>query len=483
MALPLAPRENMALTLADSFLNDLDELDEAAEEEEEEEEEESRPAKVARREEESKMASVARLRRSARYKEHMIAVEEGSGDAYEIVVASNDILAKIETETTLVFEFVRSLYSKRFPELETLLPSKIEYAQVVERIGNHVEDVAKVDLSGILAPSVAMVVTVTGSTTSGSSLQDQELRDCLEGCEEIAGLERDKATVLAFVESKMADLAPNVTALLNSSGLAAMLVGMAGGLQELARVPACNLTVMGQRGRQDLAGFGSIASRPHTGVLFFCDLVQTAPAFLQRRALKMVAAKTALAARVDAFDRTEAGNKGKALREEIRAKLDKLQQPERAPRVKALPAPDIMSGKKKRGGRRVRNAKDRIRMTEMRSLANKRAFGVDASDEYGDDAMGNDFGLLSADTEGGSLRAPKITQKKQTMITKRKMVALSSGATNGLSSSLVFTPVQGIELANPNAAAAVQQANDRWFSDNSGFQSALPAAPPNLGPS
>ena len=29
------------------------------------------------------------------------------------------------------------------------------------------------------------------------------------------------------------------------------------------------------------------------------------------------------------------------------------------------------------------------------------------------------------------------------------MIQMSSGATNGLSSSLVFTPVQGIEFANP----------------------------------
>jgi U4/U6 small nuclear ribonucleoprotein PRP31 len=53
---------------------------------------------------------------------------------------------------------------------------------------------------------------------------------------------------------------------------------------------------------------------------------------------------------------------------------------------------------------------------------------------------------------------------------------MSSGQTNGLSSSLVFTPVQGLELVNPNAAAdRVKEANNKWFNANSGFISAAPS--------
>ena len=52
----------------------------------------------------------------------------------------------------------------------------------------------------------------------------------------------------------------------------------------------------------------------------------------------------------------------------------------------------------------------------------------------------------------------------------------SGGHTNGLSSSLVFTPVQGLELVNPNAAAErVKAANNKWFNANSGFMSAAPS--------
>ena len=79
---------------------------------------------------------------------------------------------------------------------------------------------------------------------------------------------------------------------------------------------------------------------------------------------------------------------------------------------------------------------------------NKRAFAHTLGGEYGDDSMGLDFGLLGK--EGGNLRATQKKEKQAKVSQKRrKMIQMSSGATNGLSSSLVFTPVQGIELANP----------------------------------
>ena len=129
--------------------------------------------------------------------------------------------------------------------------------------------------------------------------------------------------------------------------------------------------------------------------------------------------------------------------------------------------------------------------------------------EYGDSAMGVDTGMLGS-KESGRLRAPARKDQKVGLSKRQKtsMAGASSGATNGLSSSLVFTPVQvrpwpacpwpgnasmplfwltsrhtnplftsvqGLELVNPNAAAdRVKLANQKWFNANSGFLSAAP---------
>lgn len=499
--LELAPRGNMALTLADSFLNDLDELEEehdpaptqAADHEGElaadlEEDEGSDGDIVGDALRDDGVEARIKLSASDRYRRHMAAIDVrgrlqatfDDEEEYSLIVESNEILVKMDAELHEVHAYVNDVYGRKFPELETLVPSQLEYLRVVAAMANEM-DMTQVDLSSILPPTVVMVVSVTGSTTSGRSLVEAELDECLRGCASCLALEGDKGTILQYLQSRMSMLAPNLTHLVGPS-LAALLVGMAGGLAQLARVPACNMTVMGQEKRY-LGGFGMAAGMPHTGVLYFCDLVQQAPPALRRRALKLVANKAALCARFDAFgDRSKATDTSSAakFREDIESKLEKACEPPKAQQVKALPPPDIMTGKKKRGGRRVRKAKEKTRPTEMRAQMNKRAFAHALGGEYGDDSMGLDFGLLGK--EGGHLRATQKKEKQAKVSQKRrKMIQMSSGATNGLSSSLVFTPVQGIELANPEMMGArVDAANAKWFSEASGFQSALPQSKPGL---
>ena len=51
----------------------------------------------------------------------------------------------------------------------------------------------------------------------------------------------------------------------------------------------------------------------------------------------------------------------------------------------------------------------------------------------------------------------------------------NANRSNGMASSMVFTPVQGMELVNPDAMKdRVKEANRKWFSTNAGFQSAVP---------
>jgi len=482
----------MAITLADSFLNDLDELeneDDDVEAEDrldgdEKEEKLDDAEDVPSSETTHDLRSVAKLRTSERYRAHLEAIESAEESAAAIV-ESNDILVKIEEEISNVHAFLRNVYSSKFPELETLVPQKMDYARVVRELRNET-DMTAVDLNHVLPPTQVMVVSVTGSTTSGEKLEERALAAALEACEEMLALEKDKFRILEYLESRMSSLAPNVSKLVGAS-LAAMLVGVAGGLEKLAVIPACNLITLGQDKRRDLGGFGRVAQMPHTGILYFADLVQAAPAPLRRKVLKILSAKVSLAARVDAYGNSKKEDDvASGFVDDVKSKIEKLCEPPRAQKVKALPAPDVATGKRKRGGKRVRSAKEKVRVTEMRSLANKRAFANDFGNEYGDDAMGLDFGLLGANREGsGSLRAPAVDQKagkssksQHQKAASRKPIQLSSGATNGLSSSLVFTPVQGIELANPTQQAQnVQAANEKWFSHTSGFQSALNARP------
>ncbi|KAJ1432983.1 hypothetical protein B484DRAFT_447461 [Ochromonadaceae sp. CCMP2298] len=387
---------------------------------------------------------------------------------YQLILESNRILQDIDKEVLLTKQFVAELYKKKFPELESLIPNKIDYIKAVKQIGNEM-DLTLVDLSGILTNTVVMVVSVSASTTPGAPLSSAELAECFRGCDEILQLDEDKLLLLLFVESRMSKIAPNLCALVGAH-VSAQLVGLAGGLIALSKIPSCNVQVMGQE-RKNLAGLSMMSAIPHTGVIQYCQLVQACPPGLRKKALKVVAAKVALAARIDCYQSSYESTTGERMKAEIEEKMEKEQGPQLARTKKSLPIPEEKKGSK-RGGKRVRKMKERFKVTDLQKLQNKMSFTLDGG-EYGDSAMGVDQGMVGS-KDSGRVRGVQAQESKG-LKKQKKAVSIAAGQSNGFSSSLAFTPVQGIQLVNPNAAAErVREANNKWFSARSGFLSAAP---------
>lgn len=388
---------------------------------------------------------------------------------YQLIMESNDFLLNLDEEIGSTQTYISSLYKKKFPELEALVPNKLDYIKAVQKIGNEM-DLTLVDLSSIVSAKVVMLVSVAASTTEGMPLSDGDLSECMHACEEARKLYDDKSTVLSFVESRMSRIAPNLSALAGTN-VAAQLVGLAGGLTALSKIPSCNIQVIGQE-KKNLAGLSMASTMPHAGVLATSDIVADSDPEFKRRALKVLAGKVSLAARIDCYQTDFSNEPGLRMRREVLEHFEKLAEPQQARTKKALPIPEEKRTTK-RGGRRARAMKERFGATDLQKAQNKMSF-TDTGGEYGDSAMGFDVAVGSK--EGGKLRGPAIKESKFTANKQQKRaVSASSGQTGGLSSSLVFTPVQGLELVNPNAAAErVRQANNKWFNPQSGFLSAAP---------
>ncbi|CAI5747385.1 unnamed protein product [Peronospora destructor] len=519
-------------TLADSFLEDLDELSEGSDEEEtpalsssvpNAEEDEGNDADehmsedfatlraVKRKRQDTEqtvakeqieelaeslrssvkqcgVAAVASLKRSPKYLAHVQEIqqyvddaatsakpqqlEEGSAE-YDLVVTSNDLMIQIDDEIEAVHRFIAEIYAAKFPELDSLVPNALDYARVIKAIDNEM-DLTLVDELPKLLPSSAVIgISVTGSGTSGKPLDPQDLKTCMEACDEALSLEKDKNMILRFVESRMKYLAPNVSQLVGTR-IAALLIGLAGGVAELARIPACNLQVLGQE-KKVLSGFSSAAALKHTGVLFFSDLVQSVPPYLRMKACRAVAGKLALMARVDSQPhKTDMeGLVGARFRTEMVEKMEKWQEPQKAKAKKALPIPDEKP-RRKRGGKRYRKIKERLQMTDVRREMNRQSFAM-ADEEYGDNAMGKTSGRLGQEGSG-NLRIMRKEQKQSSKKLRAANFAASSASKPplcGLASSLAFTPVQGIELMNPEAAKARVAEANKYFSAASGFVSVV----------
>jgi U4/U6 small nuclear ribonucleoprotein PRP31 len=218
---------------------------------------------------------------------------------YQLVLASNDILQEIDEEIASTTKFVSDLYRLKFPELETLIPNRLDFIKVIERIGNEM-DLTTISLNDLLSSQLVMIVSVSSSTTSGKPLSEKQLSEVLVGCREIIKLYKEKQFLLSFIESKMNKIAPNLCNLIGSQ-LTAQLIGLAGGLINLSKIPSCNLQVIGQTKPTNLMGLSLASHQPHTGILFQSDLIVPLPAAFRKKALKMLSGKVALAARIDAY--------------------------------------------------------------------------------------------------------------------------------------------------------------------------------------
>ncbi|KAL8587798.1 U4/U6 small nuclear ribonucleoprotein Prp31 [Nucella lapillus] len=398
---------------------------------------------------------------------------------YKLIVNSNNMTVEIDNEISVIHQFVKDNYNKRFPELESLVPTPMEYICTVKELGNNILENSKNNegLQNLLTPATIMVVSVTASTTQGTELSAEDLQTTYEACDTAIKLTESKKNIFEYVESRMSFIAPNLSIIVGAS-IAAKLMGVAGGLTNLSKMPACNILLLGAQ-KRTLSGFSSTAILPHTGFIYNSETVQKLPPDLRRKASRQISAKTAMAARVDSFHESVNGKVGTDLRADIEGKFDKWQEPPPVKTVKPLPAP-IDQARKKRGGRRARKMKERLGLTELRKQANRMNFGEIEEDAYQED-LGFSLGHMGKG-KSGKVRGPPVDSKTKARISKTLQQKLSKqnqtwgGSTTvkkqvaGTASSVAFTPLQGLEIVNPQAAEKkAQEANQKYFSSTAGF--------------
>lgn len=111
-------------------------------------------------------------------------------------------------------------------------------------------------------------------------------------------LNKLKLKVYEYVESRMTYIAPNLSVIVGASTAAKIMgnlytyffvyffstvtyffiffPGVAGGLTNLSKMPACNVLLLGSQ-KKLLSGFSQVNAMPHTGFIFHCSLVQNNP--------------------------------------------------------------------------------------------------------------------------------------------------------------------------------------------------------------
>lgn len=422
-------------------------------------------------------------------------------EEYQLIVRANNVAVEVDNEIILVHRFIRDHYQPRFPELETLIVNPWDYVQAVEALGN-TDDLTKPQSGGslesILPHGTVVVISMTASTTNGKKLTEEAWVRVRDGCKVVRDLDAVRSKILGYVESRISFIAPNLSALVGSR-VATKLLGVAGGLTGLSKIPACNILVLGASKKASVGLSSLHTAERHVGFINQAPLMSEVPSDYTRQANRLIAAKVALVARMDANHSAPLGTYGSKLRQELEQKIEKLMEPPPQKLTKALPVPKEGGDKKRRGGRRARKMKEIYGTSELRKMANRIEFGK-AEEETG--AFDETVGLGMAGSSTGRVRANVGEQRTKAKMSKKNQNRLqqlqqssrpnldamgpssksSFGGTetSGTQTSLSFTPVQGIELADPSRQRKIDEANQKWF--QKGTFSLVPGGKPGATP-
>lgn len=181
---------------------------------------------------------------------------------YTLIVQANNLSVDVDNEILVVHKFIRDHYAPKFPELEQLVQDPAQYVRAVRILANN-EDPTKVDLTGVLPAAVIMSVLITATTSSGQPLLDAQWQAVERACHLADRLEETRKKIFMYVSSRMNVLAPNLSAIVGTT-TAAKLLGVAGGLGPLAKMPSCNVHLLGAQKKVAL-GFSTATQRRHTG--------------------------------------------------------------------------------------------------------------------------------------------------------------------------------------------------------------------------
>ena len=209
---------------------------------------------------------------------------------------------------------VREWYGLHFPELDRLIEKHDSYIRLVKNIGPRESFSKETLVSEGIPEEKARDISNAAAKSAGAELPQADMDWLREVAAEVLGLYKQRDTAEKYTDKIMGEVAPNMTSLLGAV-LSAKLISMAGSLDNVAKMPASTLQVLGA----EKALFRTLktgARPPKHGIIFQYAPIHQAPKWLRGKIARAVAGKLAIAARMDAFGGANAGEK-------LRGALDK----------------------------------------------------------------------------------------------------------------------------------------------------------------
>ncbi|NWJ99097.1 ribonucleotide-diphosphate reductase subunit beta [Marine Group I thaumarchaeote] len=237
---------------------------------------------------------------------------------------------------------LREWYGLHFPELDNLIDSINGYSQIV--LSGTRENISKEDFekAGFSKDKVEMLSLIK-EKSRGGNISEKNFAIVQSLAKQILNLFELRKNIEEHVDEQMKEEAPNISAILGTA-VGARILAHAGSLNRLGRMPASTIQILGA----EKALFRSLktgANPPKHGILFQHAAVHAAPRWQRGKIARAVAAKAAIAARVDLF---KAGL-NETLLDKLNVRVKEIGDKYKKPVIKELkPEPKV---KRKKSGR------------------------------------------------------------------------------------------------------------------------------------
>jgi nucleolar protein 56 len=242
--------------------------------------------------------------------------------AVQAVRAMDDL----DKTLNLIASRVREWYGLHFPEMDRITEKHDTYARLVAKLGNRRDFTYEKLAAEGLPREKAEELAEAAKKSMGAEIDDPDLEVLRSFCTLMLDLYKFRENSEGYVEDVMKQVAPNMTAVVGAA-LSARLVSIAGSLENLAKMPASTLQVLGA----EKALFRSLktgARPPKHGVIFQHTAVHQSPRWQRGKIARALAGKLSIAARIDSFGGDFLGEK---LRNDVDKKVEEIKERYKAP--------------------------------------------------------------------------------------------------------------------------------------------------------
>lgn len=227
----------------------------------------------------------------------------------------------IDRTVNLFIARLREWYSLHFPELDDLIREHEDYTRLVYELGLR-ENFTKENLVKLgFSEGKARRIEEAARKSMGADITDFDIKTMQTLAGIILKLYRLRADIAQYIGEVMREVAPNITALVGPL-LGARLISLAGGLDELARLPASTIQVLGAE-KALFRALRTGGKPPKHGIIFQFPDIHRSPRWQRGKIARALAGKLAIAARVDAFTGQYIGDQ---LKETLKKRIEEIKK-------------------------------------------------------------------------------------------------------------------------------------------------------------